>query len=295
MKKLILGAMALTLVSLTSCNDDDDNNKSVSETLNLNITGLEDLGDDFKYEGWIIVDGSPVTTGVFTVDAEGNLSETSFTVNEEDLEAATSFVLSIEPAVDTDPAPADTKLLIGDFSDDTATVSSIGIVADFSASKGSYILATPTDTDDTNEFSGVWFLDNSNEPSVAGLDLPELSAGWVYEGWVVLNGTPVSTGTFTSVDEADDNAATSPYKGMDNDGPGYPGEDYVIGSAAGIDFPTDLTESTIVISVEPSPDNNAAPFALKPLAGDVPAGIMAHSVQTLGTGPVVSISGTVTR
>ena len=77
--------------------------------------------------------------------------------------------------------------------------------------------------------------------------------------------------------------------------PGYPGEDYVMWSAAGVDFPTDLTGATIVISVEPSPDNSEAPFALKPLAGDVPTGIMAHSVQTLGAGPVASISGTVTR
>ncbi len=270
-------------------------NRSSETELTLDINGLENLGDDYAYEGWIIVDGSPVTTGVFSVDDSGTLSETSFWVNAGDLAAATAFVLSIEPAVDSDPAPADTKLLIGDFTNDMATVSSTGMVGDFSASTGSYILATPTDTDDTNEFSGVWFLDNSSGSAVAGLDLPTLPAGWKYEGWVVLNGTPVSTGTFTDVAMADDNASTSPYKGAAGDGPGYPGEDYVMGSAAGITFPTDLTGSTVVISVEPSPDNSTLPFTLKPLAGDVPTGIMAHSVQTLGAGPVAMISGTVSR
>jgi len=281
--------------SFSLSNSIEVNRVSAYSELSIDFTGLENLGEDYAYEGWVIVDGSPVTTGVFTVDDSGVLSETVFNVLTTDLEVATAFVLSIEPAVDNDPAPADTKLLIGEFSDDTATVSSDGIVADFSTAAGSYILATPTDMDDTNEFSGVWFLDNSGDAAVAGLDLPELSAGWVYEGWVVLDGTPVSTGTFTDVNAADSNASTSPYKGTDNDGPAYPGEDFVMGSAAGIDFPTDLTGTTIVVSVEPYPDNSEAPFALKPLAGEVPTGIMAHTVQTLGTGPVVSITGTVTR
>lgn len=270
-------------------------NRSSDSQLTLNVTGLGNLGDDYKYEGWIIVDGTPVTTGVFTVDDAGVLSETSFTVNGADLVAATKFVLSIEPAVDTDPLPAATKLLVGDFSGNTATVSSEGMVGDFSASTGSYILATPTDTDATNELSGIWFLDNSGAAPVAGLDLPTLPAGWKYEGWVVLNGTPVSTGTFINVALADENASVSPYKGAAGDGPGFPGEDYVMGMAAGVTFPTNLIGSTVVVSVEPSPDNSAMPFALKPLAGEVPAGIMDHTLQTLGAGPVVSISGMVTR
>ena len=269
--------------------------RSSDAMLTLNLTGLENLGDDYVYEGWIIVDGAPVTTGVFTVDDEGNLSATEFAVNAGDLIAATNFVLSIEPTVDPDPAPAATKLLIGEFADDTATVSSTGLVGDFSTSTGSYILATPTDMDDTNELSGIWFLDNSSGSAVAGLDLPTLPDGWNYEGWVVIDGMPISTGTFRAVDMADDNAATSPYKGTSGDGPAYPGEDYVMGAYGDISFPVDLTGATVVISVEPSPDNSTAPFTLKPLAGMVPSDVMAHSVETLGEGPVTMISGSVTR
>jgi hypothetical protein len=185
--------------------------------------------------------------------------------------------------------------LAGDFSGSSANVTSTGIVGDFSDSWGKYILATPTDADDTNEASGVWFLDNSGSAAVAGLGLPTLSEGWKYEGWVVLNGTPVSTGTFSAVDLADDNAATSPYKGLEGNGPGFPGEDYVIGSAAGVDFPTDLKGTTIVISVEPSPDNSTAPFTLKPLAHIVPADAMNHTVISMETGPLATLSGSVTR
>ena len=236
--------------------------QSISAALTLNLDGLEDLGSDFVYEGWIIVNGSPVSTGVLT-----NLSfPQTVSVDNSDLRDATAFVLSIEPVVDVDSAPAATKILAGDFTGDTANVNSLGIVGDFTASIGAYILATPTDADDTNEASGVWFLDNSSGSALAGLDLPTLTDGWKYEGWAVIGGTPVSTGTFTSIMDFDDNASTSLFKGDSGDGPPFPGEDFLQNAPAGMTFPTDLKGATIVISVEPSPDNSAGPFTLKPLA-----------------------------
>ncbi|MEC3907619.1 anti-sigma factor [Tamlana sp. 2201CG12-4] len=289
-KKMFLAILAISVFA-SSCSNDDDNNAPNLASINLDLAGLEALGDDYVYEGWIIVDGSPVSTGTFT----SVTFPQSFTVDATQLAAATKFVLSIEPTNDPDPAPADTKILAGDFSGNSANVNSSAIVADFSAASGKYILATPTDDDMDNEESGVWFIDNSGGDPVAGLDLPELSAGWKYEGWVVFDGTPVTTGTFTDVNMADDNASTSPYKGAERDGPGYPGEDYVMGTAAGVDFPTDLKERTIVISVEPSPDNSPAPFTLKPLAHMVPDNAENHMAISMGTGPVVGLSGTVTR
>ena len=130
---------------------------------------------------------------------------------------------------------------------------------------------------------------------MAGLDLPALPEGWKYEGWAVMNGRPISTGTFSDVSDFDDNATTSPFKGDAGDGPAYPGEDYLQNAPAGLTFPTDLRESTIVISVEPSPDNSSAPFTLKPLAHMVPVNAMTHTAISMGIGPVVSLTGTVTR
>lgn len=131
--------------------------------------------------------------------------------------------------------------------------------------------------------------------AVAGLDLPALSDGWVYEGWAVINGTPISTGTFTDPAMADANAASSPYKGDLGNGPSYPGEDYLQNAPDGFDFPTDLRGKTIVISVEPSPDNSTAPFTLKPLLQTVASDAAVHTPITMGAGPVQTLTGTVTR
>lgn len=288
-KNTILAMLAVGVLT-TSCDSDDDNTLTTAD-LTVNLTGLEELGTDYVYEGWVIVDGSPVSTGTFS----SVVFPQTFNVDANQLANATTFVLSIEPAVDPDPAPADTKILAGDFSGNSASVNSNNIVGDLSTSTGKYILATPTDSDDTNEASGVWFLDNSVDPAVKGLELPVLSAGWKYEGWVVFDGTPISTGTFTDADMADDNAATSVFKGDVNNGPGYPGEDFLQNAPAGLTFPTDLKGKTIVISVEPSPDNSEAPFTLKPLAHVVPTDAMNHTVIDMGAGPVVTLSGTVNR
>lgn len=287
-RKVILAVLSIGIL-IVSCSDDD--NPMKTSRLTLNLEGLEALGADFVYEGWIIVDGNPVSTGTFSsVDFPQ-----TFNVDKSQLNEATTFVLSIEPAVDSDPAPAATKILAGDFNGDEANVTSNGIVGDFTASSGKYILATPTDTDDTNEESGVWFLDNSSGSAVAGLNLPTLTDGWKYEGWVVFDGTPITTGTFTAVNTSDDNAATSMFKGDAGNGPAYPGEDFLQNPPAGLTFPTDLKGKTVVISVEPDPDNSTAPFTLKPLAHMVPADAMNHTAIMMEDGPVKSLSGMVSR
>ena len=74
MKKLVLFLIVGGLLA-TSCSDDDSG--SSNATLSLSLSGMEDLGADFAYEGWVIVDGSPVTTGTFSVDANGTLSQLS--------------------------------------------------------------------------------------------------------------------------------------------------------------------------------------------------------------------------
>lgn len=266
MKKL-LAMLAVVGFMFISCSDDDENGPSISD-LTLNINGLENLGADFAYEGWIIVDGAPVSTGTFSVDGNGNLSASIFEVDTDELEAATMFVLSIEPVPDSDPAPAATKILAGGFNGNTASLSTSTVGSDFENATGKYIIAAPTGTGAAEEeFSGIWFLDNSSGSAVAGLDLPELTAGWKYEGWVVIDGTPVTTGTFTNSDMADESA---PFSGT-NGGPSYPGEDFLINSPTGLTFPTDLRGKTAVISIEPDPDNSSAPFTLKPLAGLIPS------------------------
>ena len=102
MKKVLILVIA-SVFTFASCSSDND--APTMANLTIDLTGLEALGSDYVYEGWIIVDGSPVSTGVFS----SVTFPQTFTVGIDDLAAATRFVLSIEPAVDSDPAPAATK------------------------------------------------------------------------------------------------------------------------------------------------------------------------------------------
>ena len=261
--------------------------------LTLDIAGLENLGPNANYEGWVIVGGAPVSTGVFTVGSDGELSQTGFSVSASDLSNAATFVLTIEPNPDPDAGPSAVHILAGDFSEDTASLSvghPAALADDFSGASGTYILATPTDDDDTNENSGLWFLDPTAGPG-PGLDLPTLPDGWLYEGWAVTNGVPVTTGTFTSTEGSDDAA---PYSGP-NPGPPFPGEDFLVNAPDGLTFPTDLAGGTAVISIEPDPDNSPNPFTLKPLVGDIPADATNRTPYTMNNNSGSFPTGTASR
>ncbi len=264
-KNIFLTVLTLGIF-VTSCSSDDDTTPTTS-ILTLNLNGLETLGSDFVYEGWIIVEGSPVSTGIFT----SVVFPQTFSVNTTQLNNATTFVLSIEPVVDPDPAPAPTKILAGDFSGNSATVG-LGPVTEpgsnFNTSSGVFFLRTPTDEmgmNNGNDENGVWF-GIPGMPPAAGLNLPALADGWKYEGWVVVDGVgPLSTGTFTSLNQVDD---SNIFSGTENNvGPPVPGEDFFNDAPMGFTFPLDVRGRTVVISVEPSPDDSPAPFLLKPLVG----------------------------
>lgn len=270
MKKslIAISAIAMSLVLTVSCGSDDDGGAPPVEMADftLELSNLEELEGDFIYEGWIIVDGSPISTGTFT----GSEDEYTFNTVKSDLDSATRFVVSIEPVPDTDPMPADTKMLGGDFNGDRANIT-LEQVADFSNISGNFEVFTPSDTDTMNEENGIWFV-NTTDPGVyeAGLVLPMLSPGWKYEGWVVINDVPVSTGTFTDPASFDD---SSPYSGNNPAVPSFPGEDFVSSSFTSgtttLTFPADgdVTGKNVVISIEPDPDNDPAPFYVKPLGG----------------------------
>lgn len=299
MKKIVLLAVIALSLAITSCSSDDENNQTTAGLV-LNLLGLESLGSDYVYEGWLIVNGDPVSTGTFSSVSFPQ----SFTIDNEQLDNATTFVLTIEPAGETgDDAltPSNTKIMVGDFSGQSAIVST-GIIGDFFNISGNFILATPTDNtggvDNMNDENGIWWLDITSGTPVAGLDLPVLPEGWKYEGWVVASGIPITTGTFTKVAATDDAA---PFSGMEplpmpNGTDGFfPGEDFVANAPSNVTFPLDVRNMTAVISIEPDPDNSSDPFLLKPLVST--AGMMtAPALNTMDSNVVNSFpSGTVTR
>ena len=257
---MILGALAIGFFASSCSSDDDTTSEPTTSALTVNFNGLEALGGDYVYEGWVIVDGSPVSTGTFS----SVTFPQTFQVNTVHLNAATTFVLSIEPTIDTDPLPAATKVLAGDFSGSAAIVDT-NVVGDFSVASGTFFLRTPTDEmgiNNGNDENGVWF-GAPGMPPTANFTLPVLPEGWAYEGWVVGETGPLTTGIFTDFSTADGQA---PFSGIAA-GPPVPGEDFFENAPVGETFPLDVRNRTVVISVEPVPDNSPAPFAMKPLVG----------------------------
>lgn len=256
--------------------------------LGLSFSGLEDLGPDYAYEGWLIVDGMAVSTGVFTVDSSGQMSHSYFPTQVSGVDAVTAFVLTIEPMPDSDPSPSAVHLLGGDWINGKASLS-IGHAAalgdDFSMVSGSYILSAPSSGGTADYSNGIWWLDPAAGPG-STLELPALPEGWVYEGWVAGAEGPVSTGRFTMAAGADSDGA-GPDGGME-DFPPFPGQDFV-------DPAKVLTSGyAAVISVEPEPDNSAGPFAIKPLMDpnidDVGAGVLQSMGLNLGSIPSGSVA-----
>lgn len=266
-----------------------------TSVLRLNLTGLENLGPDYAYEGWLIVDGAPVSTGIFHVNSDGQQTGSTFAVQASALTDASTFVLTIEPVPDVDPAPSNVHILAGDFGGDVGQLSTqhaAALGSDFTTATGSYVLNTPSTGANMDDYSlGIWWLDPSGAAPQSSLQLPELPAGWIYEGWVVDVSAevpePVSTGTFTDAEGADSDSGGST-AGMDGVPP-FPGQDF-------INPARDLVAANYraVISIEPVPDNNPGPFLLKPLVDDI-EDVLPPLTQSMSNGASNFPSGTVNR
>ena len=241
-----------------------------SEALELRFENVEDLGSAFVYEGWVVADGAATTTDRFQRADGGIFQRVPTSVADRN----PLYVLTIEPRRGDASAPAETHLVAGELelgsAADLSTAHGAALSTDFAAAAGGFILATPSSSDTDDEGNGVWFVDPvAGAPSLA---LPALPAGWAYEGWVVTGDGPISTGRFIDAGAADSDGAGE--SAGPNGTPPFPGQDFV-------DPPLSLIGSTVVVSVEPEPDNGAGPFSLKPLAlPDVDA-VFAPTLQGL--------------
>ena len=276
--------LPILALALAGCMSDP-----ATTTMTLGFAGVPQLGDGYVYEGWIMVDGAPVSAGRFTVDEDSNPIPGSFEIDADMAERATAYILTIEPEVGDDPAPSDVHLLAGELSGGTASLTvshPAALGTDFTDAAGEYILETPSSMAVADDYDqGIWWLIPGDSGMAPGLELPELPAGWVYEGWVVGDDGPVSTGTFSATDVADSDEAGNA-AGPD-DSPAFPGQDFV-------DPARLLTGGMAVISVEPVPDDSPMPFVLKPLVDMDVEAVMAPSTQSMANEAVATNpSGTV--
>ena len=257
-------------------------------SLDFASQGLEVLSEGV-YEGWLIVGEDKISTGTFKDPAAAAMTTTT------DPATADMFVLTIEPDDDADPDPSGIVVLSGAFGTDGAP-SALSFGADLSSAAGGFFLRTPTDdaTNATpNDEAGVWFIDPTGPMMAPGLSLPALPAGWVYEGWAVTQGTPLTTGRFSDPAMADLDAPFS------DPGPPFPGEDFLTNLPMGVTPPVNLADgsSMIVISVEPDlagvDPTGPGPFAIKPLALPIPENHPTVMFTALGVGPQPTVSGTI--
>ncbi|OSY89431.1 hypothetical protein WH52_02000 [Tenacibaculum holothuriorum] len=279
MKKIILSLAVISTLIFTACSDDNDN-LPTTKTVTQSFQNLPDLGSNYVYEGWLIVGNEKISTGRFSHTEGAN--HTSSALDIAKVSAATMYVLTIES---TNETGADLAIPSGwIFSKGAFTGNNAAPSTDDALYKGATNLETataqaflkaPSVGTVGGDANGIWFI-NALPPTSGGFtNLPTLADGWIYEGWVVVDGkdgnkVPVSTGRFSDPNAADVSffgaANNNEFKGP-NGVPPFPGEDYIVdpnNRYPNVTFPIDLTSATVVISIEPTTNDAQAPFGLKP-------------------------------
>jgi hypothetical protein len=264
--------------------------------IQLEVSALEPLTGSF-YEVWVVTGERKISAGSFNVADDGTLvdgfgHEARF-FSRVDPASADAIVVTIEPKPDPDRGPSGIAVLSG--TPRRSGMAKLRFPVRFGDVSGSFILATPTSSATNDETAGVWFLDPDAGPGPS-LDVPMLPDGWVYEGWGVTQGTPLTTGRFTSPSGSDDAA---PFSGP-QPGPPFPGEDFLNDLPQGVTPPVDLANggSSVVLTVEPDlagdDPTGPAPFSIKPLLAMVAAGAADHTSIELGRDLSTVPSGTAT-
>ncbi|MBN1825714.1 MAG: hypothetical protein JW958_05560 [Candidatus Eisenbacteria bacterium] len=236
----------------------------------------EENGVKTRVASFGVLDGAPVT-----LDGD---PLTSFE-QEDRLAGADRLLITVE----TDTAattPAGAAFLAGTPGDLQAELTvAAGVGADLTGAAGFFLFDTPSTEDDADAGRGVWWTDGEG---AAGLLLPTLSAGWVYEGWVThrVTGKAYTTGRFTNPGAADSDGAGA--TGGGGDGYPFPGQDFV--TAAG-DVPVldvDGGVYGVSITLEPATDPSDEPFFLTLLQKDAGSGNLVLSVQRFIGSPAES-------
>lgn len=251
MKKLLMIIIGLSFFVLQACEYFENSETLDSSSIEINITDLPSIPDSMTFAAWVVHDTDLDPTLIFVSDAEnGNLFHKS-EQNLRLLQLTQSFRLSIEhESVTSDSVfnPGSDIILGGRFRQGSCNLSVAEEVNSFADISAQYNLLTPTDGSGTNETSGVWFVEIDTSGLFLPLsDLPELFPGWIYEGWVEVNGTLLSTGRFNSTTGPD---MRNIYGASSGSGLPFPGEDFLENAPAGITFPLDLAGKNIFISLE---------------------------------------------
>jgi hypothetical protein len=297
------GLMALLFIGLVGCHSKGPEPTSTYDQIVLEPTQFPTLKSGLVYEGWVAnidKDSNWVAYqgfGKFFWDEHNfrflNPTDTTqdigntFTING-NVYDWDIIAITLEPFPnDPEPnKPSATVIAMSGLDPDRATL--LTFHRNFPSAVNRFVIATFSDghykklgQPRSNERYGIWFVDLTNqggtrdtiETFARGLFLPALpDTGYLYEGWVALNGgDTVSTGKFFSPEYIDyDNSHC-----VDGTIPNFPGEDFLINRPANVPaerWPLDILRGgSVFVTLEPNPDNDVSrpsPFII--VSGNLP-------------------------
>jgi hypothetical protein len=239
--------------------DERTNSKKIKSAFQFTPANLQPL-DQGIYEAWAHSDTLSATDslGTFQINPKGQLLTADKSPIKDNIlksalaqEEISDFFITIEPDADTDEGPSPIKILEGKFINNSALIKFQAV--NVLNANGQYLLATPTDGQNTNETSGIWFvhLSESGTTAFPALTLKQTTNGFVYQGWIEREGKFLSTGRFDRSDFLDSSALYGIKEGTDF---GFPGEDFLANAPEDFTFPLNLADgkTNVFISVEPN-------------------------------------------
>ena len=298
MRRVLFSAL-MGMMLFTGCDSGDVVEREVAKVqVRLEVENLPVLQEGFRYQVWARVGFQNFGSERFNraenggyLNDSGQFVQNSF-VFEVDIADASVVFLTIEDKRDSDDQPSGTVVAAGDVQGSVATLSMshpMAIGSLFASESGQFMLMTPSDGDNGNETSGVWFATPPRSNLAPGLSLPTLPDGWAYQGWVDIGDAVLTTGAFRAMDDHD---LERPHSLPDT--PPFPGEDFIENAPEGVTFPADLAGATVWITIEPQPDDNSTqPYGIKVLSGSIPASPATDTAYPLSA-DVQGISGTAT-
>lgn len=213
------------------------------------------------YQAWAIVDETPLSLTTFRIGPDGPVRLDGTPLAPLEVAHAPGRLREVfvtqEPPDDADPAPSKQEFLRGRVSGGKAILAPPIESHRYAREQGFYLLDNPVTYKDPADFNGIWFAQIVMRRYEPGLTLQEAPDGWMYAGWVLLDGQALRVGKFRSGSDNDDWSGYSGRTGatelIDPAGKPMPGEDFIANLPAGI--PTgpnqpQLAGATVVVSVE---------------------------------------------
>lgn len=290
--RTLVPILFMAVLATAGCDSADVVEQDVAQVqMRLDVENLPPLQDGFSYQAWARVGAQTHGSARFNVTENGSFVNDAgqFTQNvavfEVDISDASEVLITIEEKRNSDTLPSGTVILAGDLEDATAALSTVhekALAASFEGQTGAFMLLNWASGSSGDDLSGVWFIDGSRTSPTAGLSLPALPEGWIYEGWIDVAGTLLSTGPFR-----ENNTHDTLRQYSETDTPPYPGEDFLENAPEGVAFPLDPSGATVRVSVEPYPDDALGPFGLFVLSGSVPSNPVSATPYSLQAGPAM--------